>query len=54
MAVRDGTSWPLARKDALSGDKGETSLLEGFESKETRVVGTTNLYQNGQLRLIPV
>ena len=53
MEARDSRSWPLTG-EVVSGEKSETSSLESFEREETQVVGTTNLYQNGQLRLIPV
>lgn len=53
MAARLSRNWPLGREEA-AGEKSETASLESFEREETLVVGTTNLYQDGQLRLIPV
>lgn len=54
MAARLSGAWPMAREEAMRDEKSETASLESFEREETLVVGTTNLYQNGQLRLIPV
>ena len=54
MATRDDKPWPLARAEPLPTERSETSSLASLEREETLVVGTTNLYENGQLRLIPV
>ena len=58
MASRDSRNWPLPSSvtSATTGDTdlGEKSNYIVEEAAETQVVGTTRLYENGELRFIPV
>lgn len=67
MAHRpDSTSWPLAgevaiakrESEAMGGTPDEESFSDASSlvdaDPERKVVGTTKLYENGQIRLIPV
>ncbi len=67
MAHRpESTNWPLAgeavtaktESQAMSGTTGDEALSDTNSlidvDPEHKVVGTTELYENGQIRLIPV
>ncbi|SPO05542.1 uncharacterized protein DNG_08229 [Cephalotrichum gorgonifer] len=54
MAARQSKNWPLPREGVIRPADGDASSLESYETAETLVVGTTHLYEDGQLRLIPM
>lgn len=58
--MASNTNWPLQEEQAARKQTSTVGVSEFddadsvLEKNETLVVGTTNLYENGQLRLIPV
>lgn len=68
MAARPiSASWPLAGEMVMASSESQavmrradeegvsdTSSIADVDSKNNTVVGTTELYENGQIRLIPV
>ena len=52
MAER--ANWPLPEGQVINEKRGDRVIYEKNDTAETLVVGTTNLYVDGRLRLIPV